>query len=29
MVSGAKALAMTVYDLFSSPENIKVIKQEF
>ncbi len=29
MISGAKALAMTVYDLFSSPENIKVIKQEF
>lgn len=29
MVSGAKALAMTVYDLFSSPENIKIIEQEF
>ena len=29
MLSGAKALAMTVYDLFSSPEKIKEIKQEF
>ena len=29
MISGTKALAMTVYDLFSSPENIKEIKQEF
>lgn len=29
MIFGAKALAMTVYDLFSSPENIKKIKQEF
>lgn len=29
IVSGAKALAMTVYDLFSSPENIKISKQEF
>lgn len=29
MVNGAKALAMTVYDLFSSPDNIKTIQQEF
>ncbi len=29
MIDGAKALAMTVYDLFSSPDNIKIIKQEF
>jgi amidohydrolase len=29
MIDGAKALAMTVYDLFSSPEHIKMIKKEF